>query len=187
MELRPQGQLGSSTPVPTVPHAHRASGPVPPDLLMHIVVVSQASSFVQRLLLHGGIGSRLGCRKERRWRGASQAPRLCPPRVGAGQPYLSVPPAPPCRTPPQPGSSPCRCRHRCQAQQHPAPPGSTRCPHTRSSGGCSPPAAPHPGGGRGIRRVLSLPHHPFPMDGAWGASCIMRDEHNPKPRCSSPR
>lgn len=164
---------------PADPHA---GSPVPPDLFVHIVVVGQASHLVQCLLLHGSINSRLGWGKERRCQGASQAPMLCPPRLGFSWPYLPSPPALPCRRPPQPGSWPCRCRRRCRAQRHPAPPASTRCPHTQSSGGCSPPAAPHPGGGSIISRVTSSTssHNPFPMDGARGVLCITWGKHNPR-------
>lgn len=102
-----------------------------------------------------------------------------PGRVGARWPYLSAPPAPPCRTPPRPGSWLCRCRPRCQALQRPAPPGSTRCPRRRSSGGCSPPAAPRPGGTAGIRGAPAAPHqlptparmqHPAPVGVAQSQS-----------------
>lgn len=96
MELSPEGQSPrvqpGSSPLslwcPGCRAAHRAGGSVPPNLLVHVVVVGQASRLVQRILLHGGIGSGLGWGKERRWRGASRAPGLCP--LGPGG-RLAVP------------------------------------------------------------------------------------------------
>lgn len=70
-------------PVPAVPRMpHHASSHLPPDLLVHIIVVGQASCLVQRILLHGGIRSGLGWEKERRWQGASQISRLYPQGLG---------------------------------------------------------------------------------------------------------
>lgn len=80
----PRVQPGSSTPVPAVLRMpHHASSHLPPNLLVHIVVVGQASSLVQCILLHGGISSGLGWEKERRWQGASQTPRLYPEGLGS--------------------------------------------------------------------------------------------------------
>lgn len=77
-------QPGSSTPLPAVPRMpHHASGHLPPDLLMHIIVVSQAACLEQCILLHGSISSGLGWEKERRWQGASQIPRLYPQGLGS--------------------------------------------------------------------------------------------------------
>lgn len=75
----PRVQPDSSSPLPAVPRMpHHASGHLPPDLLVHIVVVSQASCLVQCILLHSSISNGLGWEKERRWQGASQTPRLYP-------------------------------------------------------------------------------------------------------------
>lgn len=163
-------------------------GPVPPDLLVHVVVVGQAPRLVQRILLHAGISRGLGWGKERGRGGGDQGAGGCPVgpgRVAAGRPYLSAPPAPPCRTPPRPGSWLCRCRPRCRARRRPAPPGSTRCPRRRSSGGCSPPAAPRPGGTAGVRGSPPPPTSSLPTS-TDAAPCTSWGGTKPKPLPGDP-
>lgn len=63
--------------------------PVPPNLFMHIVVVSQASCLVQCLFLHGSISSGMGWGKEKHQWGPSWEGRLCP--RGSQEDQLAIP------------------------------------------------------------------------------------------------